>query len=201
MKRRRVAWTVGMLVVLAGGLFGWIAVEASRVPTRRDMAHSTNNLRNLTALLIARANVEGWPPYEGKAFVLSLVATGDLATSIPENLPTLWSPFDPSFRRDRLAALPYGKVTKEALASGMDVRGLTSYVGPRHAETLKRLGISPNVGPVPVLADLHVPDGAIVAFSNQQVKFLRRKELGLGPDDPIVAGDGSKSPILRQLTE
>ena len=52
-----------------------------------------------------------------------------------------------------------------------------------------------------LLADLHFPDVAIVAFADGRVEVMDRKALGLGPNDPIVAGDESKSPILRTLSD
>ena len=55
-------------------------------------------------------------------------------------------------------------------------------------------------GPTPLIGDLSCDDGAVVGYSDGSVRFLDREELGLGPDDPIVAGPRSKSPILRRLS-
>jgi hypothetical protein len=83
----------------------------------------------------------------------------------------------------------------------LDVRHLTSYVGRRNAEEAYRLTEARPATPQPLFADLHWPDGAIVAFTDHSVRRMSRAELGLGPDDPIVAGESSRSPILRQLSE
>jgi hypothetical protein len=53
----------------------------------------------------------------------------------------------------------------------------------------------------PVIADLSFDDVAIVGFTSGQVRAMTRDDLGLGPDDPLVAGDASKSPLLRELGE
>jgi len=53
---------------------------------------------------------------------------------------------------------------------------------------------------VPLIADLSFPDLAIVGWSNGNIRTMTRKQLGLGPHDPIVAGEASKSEILRQFS-
>jgi len=55
-------------------------------------------------------------------------------------------------------------------------------------------------GPTPLIGRLSCDDGAVVGYSDGSVRFLDREELGLGPDDPIVAGPRSRSPILRRLS-
>jgi hypothetical protein len=179
------------------------AIEELLAPSvrKRNVALSTNNLRFLADLMIARSIKRGWPLLSGKRFVLSAVASGDVDVRDVGSLEVFWSPADRTFDRTRLSKLPYSEVTKAKLDEGIDVGGLTSYAGRRNSEEAYRLTTERLAEGVPVLADLHFPDGAIVAFSDRRVEFMTRGQLGLGADDPIVAGDGSKSPILRQLAE
>jgi hypothetical protein len=75
-------------------------------------------------------------------------------------------------------------------------RELCSYAGRDFAT----LPIDPDdETPHPIGACVHHRDGAVVAFDDGTVSFMERAELGLTPDDDIVCGPESKSPILRVL--
>ena len=53
--------------------------------------------------------------------------------------------------------------------------------------------------PQPIGACVHHRDGVLVAFDNGWVQMMYREQIGLGPDDPMVVGPESKSPLLRML--
>jgi hypothetical protein len=141
---------------------------------------------------------QGWPPLSGKNFVLWLVAKGYMARDVDSSLQALFSPGDRVHRYPGQAA--YRDLTVEALQSGSFPK-LTSYAGRRNADrdhvlTAQRLAD----GKAAILADLSYPGGALVGFSDGSVRWLSAKDLGLGAGDPIVAGDASKSPLLRSLS-
>lgn len=54
-------------------------------------------------------------------------------------------------------------------------------------------------GPHAIGACVHHRRGALVAYDDGDVRYLERDELGLTPDDDVVCGPESKSPLLRQL--
>ena len=138
-----------------------------------------------------------WPSVGGKNFVLWLVAKGYMARDVDTSLQALFSKGDKAHRYPGMAA--YKDLTVEKLA-GLRFPALTSYAGRRNAEAAHAL--TPQIlaaGKAPVLADLHYPGGAIVGFTDGTVRWMSLKDLGLSPGDPLVAGDASKSPLLRSL--
>ena len=53
-----------------------------------------------------------------------------------------------------------------------------------------------------ILADVTtIPDHALVAFADGGFEIMNRVDLGLGPEDPVVVGEESKSPVLRALSD
>ncbi len=164
---------------------------------------SIDNIRSMITLMIARRigmRVGGYPPYSGKAFILSLVATGDLDRRNASNLEILFSPGDKTLSLAKEGAEIYKDVTKASLKQGMDCSKLTSYAGRRNSEREYLVTSDQEKVGTALIADLSFPDMAIVGFSDGSVKTMTRKELGLGPDDPIVAGDASNSDLLKKLS-
>ena len=164
---------------------------------------SMENLRTIAALIMTRARAKGWKafPYSGKNFVLASVAHGDLDPRIEEELGVLFSPGQDAYAPDKIALSAYGYVTRGALRGGVDFHRLTSYAGRRNAEREYRLTASDLVTGTPIVADLSFPDVALVAFTNGEVRQMGRAALGLGPEDPIVVGDDSKSRYLQPLSD
>jgi hypothetical protein len=138
-----------------------------------------------------------WPALDGKNFVVWLVAVGQLEKGNEGPLKMLFSPADKAQKFPGVSA--YAPVTPEALAT-QRYANLTTYAGRRNAA--KDLAITRESPPATtaLLADLSFPDGALVAFLDGRVKYLNRKELGLAPTDPLVAGPTSKSPLLQTLS-
>lgn len=168
---------------------------------RSRQSKSRNNIGNLVKVFLARSTdrMQGYPPYTGRAFLLSLVVDGLVDPADANTLDLLFSPNDPG-RHQRPSAAEYRALTRERLAAGGDFRRFTSYVGP--ASSLARRELDGGPYGRPMVADLHGHrNGVMVGFRDGRVEFLDRKALGLGPDDPFVVGPESKSPILRQLAE
>ena len=171
-------------------------------PWASARAKSMDNVRTLLLYYTySGAGLErSWPGYNGKDFVLSLIATNKISKNDDKQLEIRFSPAD---ERRSVAqaggAAAYAGIGKSVLSDGkVDLSALTSYVGPRRARPSmtaaeKALG-------APMIADLSFTDGAIVGFADGRVKWLTRAELGLARYDPIAAGDASKSPILRMLS-
>jgi len=186
-------------------LTGLLRKLAGPVADREGMVKSKDNIRTMLTLLISRriGRVSGgYPPYSGKAFVLSLVVTRQLDLRKKANLEILFSPADKRHALAKVDFARYQDVTKDSLKKGTSVvTDLTSYAGRRNAEPEHLVTSDQEKVGTPLIADLHFPDMAIVGFSDGSVRVMDRKELGLGPKDPIVAGDASKSELLRQLSD
>jgi hypothetical protein len=143
------------------------------------------------------AGAPQWPALDGKNFVLWLVAVGQLEKDNEGPLKMLFSPADPTLNFPGTAG--YAAITADTLTR-QRFAGLTSYAGRRNAA--KDLAITPQSPPATtaLLADLSFGDGALVAFLDGKVKYLNRRDLGLAPTDPVVAGPASRSPLLQTLS-
>jgi hypothetical protein len=144
-----------------------------------------------------KAGAPQWPALDGKNFVVWLVAVGQLEQGNEGPLKMLFSPADKALKFPGAAA--YAAITPEALARERFPK-LTTYAGRRNGA--QGLAITPQSPPATtaLLADLSFEGGALVAFLDGKVKYLTRKDLGLAPTDPLVAGPASKSPLLQTLS-
>lgn len=169
------------------------------------VVRSMDNLMSITRLhLMEGPGVASWPSVSGKAFVLWHLAVGRIDRRAPGILEVFFSPGDALRRADRINPERWDEVTRNALLEGrLDLSSLTSYAGRRNGEKEHRLTSDDLSAGAPVLADLSFQDEGfvLVAFSNGRVQRMTRADLGLGPDDPIVVGDASRSPILRHLSD
>ncbi len=174
---------------------------ATKADDQAAITKSKDNIKTLLALILSRAPEVGYPRFNGKNFVLSVVANDQLAhKSNPQNLSVLFSPGDKERSLANVNVAHYEKVTAASLKEGTDFDSLTSYAGRRNRDRSHLIMPTDLVRGTPLIADLSFPEIALVGFSDGAVKTLTRSQLGLGPLDPIVAGDNSVSPILRVLS-
>jgi hypothetical protein len=179
-------------------------LAAARGPAPVDMnagqETSREQMKYLIYLMKALKPAAGTPQFpalDGKNFVLWLVASGQLEKHNEGPLAMLFSPADRRLKPP--GAAPYAAVTPEALRT-QRFATLTSYAGRRNA--VKELAITPASPPstTALLADLSFSDGALVGFLDGKVRYLNRRDLGLSPTDPVVAGPASRSPLLQTLS-
>lgn len=144
-----------------------------------------------------KAGEPQWPALSGKNFVLWLVAAGLLEKDNEGPLKMLFSPADRQLAFPGTAA--YAGVTLDSLRSQRFPR-LTSYAGRRNGDA--GFALTPQSPPATtaLFADLSFGDGALVAFLDGRVRYLNRRDLGLGPTDPLVAGPTSKRSLLQSLS-
>src|SRR5262245_26234021 len=141
-----------------------------------------------------------YPPVGGKSFVLWPLVSGKVDFDTPGLVPLFFSPADMgALQKANLE--DYRGLTKLTLRGGADISRLTSFVGRRAPDDPSEGPGNTLPGSTPLIGDLPFPCGAIVGFANGEVKWLTRTELGLAPDDPIIVGPDSRSPILRDLAE
>jgi hypothetical protein len=199
LRRQRAQLDLG-LVAFARGLEH--ALEG--IPRKAAIVKSKDNIRTLIMLMISRRTATvsgGYPRYSGKNFILSLVATNQLDRRNKANLEVLFSPADKKFSLKKAGVEAFKDVTKLSLKEGkMSFSNLTSYAGRRNGERAWMVTPDQEKVGTPLVADLSFPDVAIVGFTNGSVKTMTRKELGLSPDDAIIAGDHSKSELLQKLS-
>ncbi len=194
-----IAWIAWIMVVAF--VVGIVAVSLPRVHVNPRAPQAVQNVKNLTTLLIGASIRRGWPPHDGKNFILSLVASGAIDAQNTDNLTVFFPHADPSRTPDPAA---YAEVTPESLGTRR-FADLTAYAGRRNTDPRYRLPTDEDsdaleAPPEPIVADVTRSDYAIVGFTNGAVRVLDRDALGLGAQDPIVVGDASLSPILRPLS-
>ena len=174
-----------------------VAVAPNDEPIERR--RSRENLEYLAKKFVELAKERPWPRGSGRAFVLSLVASGQLERS-DGDLGRLFSPADKTRSLESAGgASAYGAVNRESLSSGMEVEQLTSYVGRRNSEKEHIITSTEGAAGTPILADLSFDEGVLVGYSNGTVKWHSRAELGVSSGETITVGDRSKSPLLRDL--
>jgi hypothetical protein len=203
-------WPVALAVVLFVGFLAGSAVllvtreAAAVVPDACGEAGRAVAVQNVKNLLEWHMNLvtanRRYPPVGGKGFVLWPLVSGKVDFDMPGLVPLFFSPADKGALA-RASLDDYRGLTKLSLRSSGNVSRLTSFVGRRAPADPSEGPGHPLPGSTPLLADLHFPGGAIVGFANGEVKWLTRPELGLAPEEAIVAGPDSKSPILRDLAE
>lgn len=155
--------------------------------------------RWLAIILSERASRQKpWPPYGGRNFVLSMVAHKLIDIRNPKNLEIFFCPGSPAAQPMPPRAA-YEAVTKASLAT-QRFRALTDFAGRRNDEEAYRLHPDDHERERPILG-CRMDDGVILGFSNGRARYVDREGLGLGPDDPIVFGEESPSPLLCPLSD
>lgn len=192
MQRRESGFTFVEILVVMGiivTLMGMVVVIVPHVLKKARRAESLSNVRSLAQLLSDRSISSGWPRYDGKRFVLSLVAHRIIDVRNPDNVELLYSPGDFWYTSELSPLELYREITPQALRAGVDVHTLTSYAGRRNA-TREHL-ITPDRlnQTVPILCDdddgpVHDPDGLVMGFTDGGARFYEWGELDMEqPDD------------------
>lgn len=189
---------IGTIVVVAG-LVTAVAIVVPRFPTGRGREGCLHHASILGQRFVeAREERRLDPTLHGSAQILSwlwpgglpqggeklLVCPGDPTTLLPETLDD---------------ALVYHPADATALRRA---RGLGSYA----VRDFERFPLAEDATEKQaILCDrqgddgrtMHHKGGIVVCFSEGDAQLLSREELGLGPDEPIVVGPDSRSPMLR----
>ena len=205
--REWIGWTslsvlglaIGVIVAFAAAFFfstGW----AHR--GQGDMRWQTECMSNLVELAkqYGRARDDGRldPTLHGSAQILSWFDGKGLPSGSEKWLlcPADGFVFTPVTDADLQAFHPAGA---DALRAA---RGLGSYA----VRDFERFTVDPaSTEKQPILCDRqgadgrtnHHRDSIVIAFDSGDVQKYPREQLGLGPDDPIVVGPDSPTPLLR----
>ena len=169
-------------------LVSMVVVIIPMVQERSSRTKSTDNVKQMVTLMIARKTSRGWPRYNGKNSVLSLVATNQIDRRKKMNLEILFSPGDRLYSIEDVDIDRYKDITKKALKNGTDFHELTSYAGRRNAE--RDFLITPDqesMGTMLVCDDddgpLHHSAGIVAGYSNGAARFLEWEDLDLSPPE------------------
>lgn len=184
---------IEILVVMAiiGLLAGMVAALVPWVQERARQTKSKENIKNIATFMIARRTGKvsgGWPRYNGKNFVLSVIATKDLDIRRKENLEILFSPGDQEFILEETDTKRYEDINKKSLKDG-DFHELTSYAGRRNDETEHRITSDDESKGALIICDddygaLHHKDGMVCAYTGGDVRFKEWEEFDMVQPDP-----------------
>jgi hypothetical protein len=202
-----VATAVAAVVVAA------LVALTPRVIETRCRVSSRGNVRGIVSLLVERGrSPRGWPRYDGKNFVLSLVAFNLVDRRNRANLEIFFSPGDRKHALARVAARRYDEIDRESLEDG-DFHELTSYAGRRNRGEAHRLpddvpdDAAGNARMIVCDDDdgpLHQPAGLWVGFTDGSVRVLEWEDVQISPpedpDDPQpFQGEAAAVDALRAL--
>ena len=199
----RLAWTLIALSLLVTPLalltVHHVVPPMGGGPSDRRLKSQDNIKSMITLMLVRRVSRDGWPQYDGRNFILSLVATRQLDARKATNLELLWPPS----MLDRFLELDvseYKKVTKKSLRTRRFPH-LTGYAGRRNTDEDAVVTREQEAAGTPLIADLTHPDGVIFGFSSGAVRFMTWAELDMKPPEgPVVVGPMASNPLLRLLS-
>ena len=158
------------------------------------------DLKNLVTFVIARRTGKtsgAWPAYEGKNFVLSVVASKDIDLRRRENLEVL---FPVSGLPAGFGPEDYEVVTKQSLET-QRFPHLTEVAGRRNMDPAWRITEEGEQEGTPLMAVVMPGAGVLIGFSGGDVRLYEPEELGLRPGEPVRFGDEAKSDLLRCLSD
>jgi prepilin-type N-terminal cleavage/methylation domain-containing protein len=217
MKRRQAGFSFIEILVVMGIISVLVSMVVVVVPMIQEKAKrtkSTDNVRSMILMYIAGgAGMEKpWPKFNGKNFVLYLVATDKIDRSKTQNLEVLFSPGDSKYTLEGMGPKDYAAVTKSALTSEGhdDFRKLTSYAGRRNRETGHSLTSEELSKGALVLCDdddgpLHHSAGLVMGYSGGVARFVEWADLDMSKpadtDNPEgILGDNSPHPDLKHMS-
>ncbi len=217
MKRRQAGFSfIEILVVMAiiSVLVSMVVFVVPMIQENTRRTKSSDNVQQMIKYYIADgAGVsKPWPPYNGKNFVLWLVAAGKVDKRDDKQLQALFSPGDTNFGWEGSGGLKaYAALTKESLRTeNSELLKLTSYAGRRNATDGHKL--TPDElsrGALCICDDdegaLHHPKGLVIGYVNGAAKFVEWTDLDMSapadtnnPENTL--GDQSPNADLKHMS-
>jgi prepilin-type N-terminal cleavage/methylation domain-containing protein len=215
--RRQAGFSFIEILVVMGIISVLVSMVVFVVPMIQERTRRTKSSDNVGGLIkyyIADgAGVsKAWPPFNGKNFVLWLVAKNKIDRRDDKQLQILFSPGDQWMTWEKAGGIKaYEKLNLDSLArENSELLKLTSYAGRRNAEK-EHLITSDEMskGTLCICDDddgpLHHKDGLVIGYVNGAAKFVDWDDLGMGPpadsNDPAgILGDQSPNDDLKHMS-
>ena len=214
MKRSQAGFSFIEILVVMGIIVVLVGMVAVVVPRAQEASRQNTSIQRVRQMVIIMSDRntrgDGWAPYSGKNFVLSLVANNDLDRRNSRQLEMLFSPGDRVYTLEKATSERYEEVTAKALKSGADFHELTSYAGRRNAD--RDFVVTPDDEQriVPIICDdddgnLHHPKGLVMGFTDGSATFVEWRKLDLVPPEDKrqpdrFLGDAAETDQLRAMS-
>ena len=210
MKRRQAGFSFIEILVVMGIISVLVSMVVVLVPfiqERGKRTKSADNVRTLGLYFVGAdvGTARAWPKYNGKNFVLWLVAANKIDRRDEKQLQILFSPGDADLVFP--GKKEYEAITLESLKnSNPEYLTLTSYAGRRNAEREHVLDSSEQSKGAPIMCDddsgsLHHKDGLVIGYVGGSSKFVEWADLGIPPPDVKtpegILGDNSPNEDLK----
>lgn len=217
MKRRQAGFSFIEILVVMSIIVVLVSMVVVLVPMIQEKAKRTKSIDNVRSMVMFYMNQDiplkkGWPKFNGKNFVLYLVATGEIKKTDKDSLGILFSPGDNNYALES-AGTQFGKLYEEVTLQAMQQGGghpawkaLTSYAGRRNGTPGHSIGSDAEL----IICDdddgkLHHDKGMVLGYTNGNAKFMDWSELGISPpgnpDDPTgLLGDNAPSDMLKHMS-
>jgi prepilin-type N-terminal cleavage/methylation domain-containing protein len=178
---------MSIIVVLASA----VAVVIPLVLKNQKKTECVNHVRNMMDMMFSEFAVghKGWPKYNGKNFVLALIAANAIDPENKRGLETFFCPGDSKFNLQSADVARYLEIKKNKTSlKGQDYHELTSYAGRRNADD--RYAIDQRVidKGKPIICDdddgkPHHPDGIVIGNADRSIRLEEWDDLGLAEPD------------------
>lgn len=216
MKRRQAGFSFIEILVVMGIISVLVSMVVFVVPMiqeRTRRTKSSDNVQQLLKYYIADGAgvAKAWPQFNGKNFVLYLVAFGKIDRRDDKQLQALFSPGDTKYGWEAVGLKAYTGLTRDSIRTeNQEYLKLTSYAGRRNATDGHRLTPDElSKGAMCICDDddgpLHHPDGLVIGYTSGQAKFVEWADLDMSPpadkDNPEnTLGDQSPNADLKHMS-
>jgi prepilin-type N-terminal cleavage/methylation domain-containing protein len=188
--RREAGFSFIEILVVMGIITVLVSMVVVVVPMIQEQGRRTKSRDNVRTIILymseGTTSVGDWPPYNGKNFVLSVIATNKLDRENTDNLAVLFSPGDGEYTLKAVDKKDYLAVTPEALKGEghEEFLRLTSYAGRRNRDKGHKLTAKELERNALIICDdddgpVHHAKGMVLGYSNANVKFATWSDLGI----------------------
>lgn len=206
------------ILVVMGIISVLVSMVVVVVPFIREKGKRTKSTDNVRTMILyytgSGAGLEhSWPGYNGKDFVLWLVATNKVSKDDDKSLEILFSPGDENYTFGKAIAGGrgiYKDLNKVALGTGnQNHLQLTSYAGRRNRDREHILSSAEQQKNGIILCDdddgdLHHKDGLVCGYVGGAARFVEWDTLDMPkPDEKHpegLLGDNSPHPELKHMS-
>ncbi len=216
MKRRQAGFSFIEILVVMSIIVVLVSMVVVLVPMIQEKARRTKSIDNVRTMVNfyigdGAGVSKPWPPFNGKNFILWLVATNKLDKANRDNLAVLFSPGDSEVTLDATTPKDWEAVTLPAIQSEghNEFLKLTSYAGRRNATTGHKLSATELEHGALIICDddtgpLHHSKGLIVGYTSGSAQFKEWSDLGISPPDAKdpkgMLGDNAANEDLKHMS-